>query len=104
MKTLAIKKEKIEKWNRLLTAKHVDFEKEGLDWLESVLDCWSVKFAGDIEADLMVTHDGSKIFLQVKWYNVFNDELDVSEPSYKLDGEWNETIGDTDCSFKVVPK
>lgn len=104
MRTLEIKKEKIEKWNRLLNSENVDLAKEGLDSSEEILECWGIKFDNDIEADLMVVHEGNAIFLQVKWYNVFNDELDFSEPSYRLDDEWNEEIEGIDCSFKVVAK
>lgn len=98
MEILKLKKSTIDAYNDIL-------EKQKLDEIhafEDCLACWTVKFDDGVEADLMVSREGTAVFVEVKWYNDCNEELDHSDFGYKLDDEWDEVIDGKDYSFKVV--
>ncbi len=98
MKTLKIDRKKIEKYNRILETQELGDE----CLCDDCLMCWTVRFDDGVEADLIISREGNAVFIEVKWYNDCNEELDHSELGYKLDSEWIEKIDGKDYSFNVV--
>lgn len=98
MKILKLKKSTIDSYNDILEKQNFDETSVCGDCLM----CWTVKFDDGVEADLMVSREGTAVFVEVKWYNDCNEELDHSDLGYKLDDEWCNVIDGKDYSFKVV--
>jgi len=98
MEILKLKKSTIDAYNEILEKQNFD----GVRVCGDCLMCWTVKFGDGVEADLIVSRVGTAVWVEAKWYNDCNEELDHSDLGYKLDDEWDEEIDGKDYSFKVV--
>ena len=103
MKTLEIKKDELERWNRLLSQDVVDFEKEGIDVREGEVASWTVDFGDGLEADLNIIRSPGDccLWCEMVWFRN-GCQINCTDVTYDvISGKWEYNDGERDLSVQV---
>lgn len=103
---LAIDKAELDKWEAMVESEDVDYDAEQIPRLSTVKS-WTVRFDDGCFADLKVNsneREDRDLWTEAVLFGPDGSQVDYTEVSYGLRGNWRLSSKDADYDIKVVEK